>query len=159
MTEPSPTARADYFAVKPDLVGQLRSITRAMEQFTVARGLRALVETRISQLNGCVYCTDLHSREARAAGERQPRLDHLPVWRESPLFTPREKAALAWAECVTRADFGAAGDAAYARLRKHFSETELVELSLSASLTNFWNRMAAGFRKQPAPVAGEDRHP
>jgi AhpD family alkylhydroperoxidase len=141
--------RIDYFALKPDFITQLRAITKQQESFGLDAKLRALVETRVSQINGCVYCTDLHSREARERGEQQQRLDSLPVWRESPFFTEREKAALAWAESMTCIATTHAGDSEYEALRLHFSETEIVELSLSISLTNFWNRMAGGFRKMP----------
>ncbi len=145
--------RVDYFATKPDFVSQLRAITKEQEQFSLDARLRAVVETRISQINGCAYCTDLHSREARAHGEKQQRLDSLPVWRESPFFPEREKAALAWAESMTCIATTHAGDSDYARLHEYFSDTEIVELSLSISLANFWNRMAGGFRKMPTEVA------
>lgn len=145
-------ARPDYFAAKPDLIGRLRAITRERESFALDPKLRALVEIRISQLNGCAYCTDLHSQEARAMGERQQRLDTLPVWRESPFFAPNEKAALAWAEGMTLIASAPTGDAAYGVLRDFFSENEVVELSLCAALANFWNRMAATFRMMPAAV-------
>lgn len=142
-------ARADYSAAKPDWVGRMRALTREMDTFTLDRRLRALVEIRISQMNGCAYCTDLHSREARTHGERQQRLDTLPVWRESPFFDSREKAALAWAEGMTLIASAPTTNATYAALRDFFSEKEVVELSLCASVTNFWNRMAASFRKLP----------
>lgn len=144
--------RIDYFATKPEFITQLRAITKAQEQFGLDAKLRALVETRVSQINGCVYCTDLHSREARALGEKQQRLDSLPVWRESPFFTGQEKAALAWAESMTWIATTHAGDSDYERLHEYFSDAEIVELSLSISLSNFWNRMAAGFRKIPTEV-------
>jgi AhpD family alkylhydroperoxidase len=141
--------RIDYFQVKPEFITQLRTITKAQEQFTLDARLRALVETRVSQINGCVYCTDLHLREARALGESQQRLDTLAVWSESPFFDAREKAALTWAESLTLIAETHAADPAYLALREHFSDTEIVELSLSISLANFWNRMAGGFRKMP----------
>jgi AhpD family alkylhydroperoxidase len=144
--------RIDYFSHKPEFITQLRAITKTQEQFGLDAKLRALVETRVSQINGCAYCTDLHSREARERGEKQQRLDSLPVWRESPFFTERERAALAWAESVARIAETHAGDAEYQGLTPHFSDTEIVELSLSVSLANFWNRMAAGFRKMPKEV-------
>lgn len=142
--------RIDYFQVKPEFITQLRTITKAQEQFTLDARLRALVETRVSQINGCVYCTDLHLREARALGEGQQRLDTLAVWSESPFFDVREKAALTWAESLTLIPETHAADSAYLALREHFSDTEIVELSLSISLANFWNRMAGGFRKMPS---------
>ena len=141
--------RIDYYVEKPELITKLRTITKELERFALDAKLRALVETRVSQINGCAYCTDLHTREARSAGEDQQRLDALPVWQESPFFDSREKAALAWAESITLISESHAGDAEYSELTKYFSGPEIVELSLSISLANFWNRMAAGFRKIP----------
>lgn len=142
--------RIDHFSIKPEFITQLRALTKTQEQFGLDAKLRALVETRVSQINGCAYCTDLHSREARERGEKQQRLDSLLVWRESPFFTVRERVALAWAESVARIAETHVGDAEYQGLTPHFSESEIVELSLSVSLANFWNRMAAGFRKMPS---------
>jgi AhpD family alkylhydroperoxidase len=145
--------RINYFSTKPDFVTQLRAITKEQEQFSLDAKLRALVETRVSQINGCAYCTDLHNREARERGEKQQRLDSLPVWRESPFFTEHERAALAWAESMTLIAKTHAADTDYEPLRQHFSEAEIVELSISISLANFWNRMAAGFRKMPNEIS------
>lgn len=114
--------------------------------------LRVLVELRVSQLNGCVYCTDLHSKEARLHGESQQRLDSLPVWTESPFFDPREKAALAWAESLTLIAQTSASETDYLAVCQFFSRTEVVELSIVVSMANFWNRMAGGFRRMPETV-------
>ena len=141
--------RADYFRHKPDLITQLRTLTKSQESFTLDPKLRALVETRVSQINRCVYCVDLHTQEARKLNESQQRLDGLVVWHDSPFFDAREKAALAWAESLTLISDTHATDSVYAELQKHFTENEIVELSLSISLANFWNRMASGFRKTP----------
>lgn len=147
--------RIDYFTIKPDFIAKLRNLTKEQAKFGLDARLRALVETRVSQINLCAYCTDLHSREAREQGEKQQRMDSLPVWSESPFFTDREKAALAWAESMTCLPTAHAGNAEYERLGQHFSETEIVELSLAIALTNFWNRMAAGFRKMPSPSTAD----
>jgi AhpD family alkylhydroperoxidase len=109
--------RIDYFTTKPEFITQLRKITSAQDQFGLDAKLRALVETRVSQINGCAYCTDLHTSEARERGEKQQRLDSLPVWRESPFFTERERAALAWAESMTLIATTHAADADYEPLR------------------------------------------
>lgn len=143
-------SRIDYFKAKPEVITRLRTLTAEQERFTLDEKLRALVELRVSQINGCVYCTDLHSREARERGETQQRLDSLPVWRESPFFTDRERAALAWGESLTLIAQTHAADAEYEAVRKHLSDVEVVELSLAISLANFWNRMAGGFRRMPA---------
>lgn len=145
--------RLDYAKEKPEFISQLRAITRGQEQFLLNPKLRALVELRVSQMNGCVYCVDLHAREARALGENHQRLDSLPVWKESPLFDTREKAALAWAESLTLIPHTSASDADYHAVCESFSGTEVVELSLAVSLANFWNRMAGGFRRIPAQTS------
>ncbi len=142
--------RIDYFKEKPELITRLRVFTQEQKEYKLEAKLRALVELRVSQINGCVYCTDLHAREAREAGESQQRLDALPVWREAPFFDEREKAALAWAESLTLISETHAGDAEYVTVCRHFSDSEVVELSIAISLANFWNRMAGGFRRMPA---------
>jgi len=141
--------RIDYFQQKPEWITRLRELTRELESFSIDPRLRALVELRVSQVNGCGYCVDLHAREARDRGESQQRLDALPVWHDSPFFSDREKSALAWAESLTRISDTHAGDAEFDAVRRHFTEQEAVELSLSVSLANFWNRVAGGFRRQP----------
>lgn len=144
--------RIDYFKEKPELITKLRAITAEQKGFKLDGKLRALVELRVSQINGCVYCTDLHARETRAWGEDSRRLDILPVWRESPFLDAREMAALAWAEALTLISETHASDADYEAVREHFPDQELVELSLAVALANFWNRMAGGFRRVPAAV-------
>lgn len=141
--------RIDYFLHTPELISKLRNLTQELEQFTLDAKLRALVETRVSQINGCAYCVDLHLKESRKLGESQQRLDSLPVWKESPFFDAREKAALAWAESLTHIAETHAADAEYHALKPYFSDLEIVELSLSISLANFWNRMAGGFHRMP----------
>lgn len=149
--------RIDYYSKKPDFISKLRLLTKEQEGFSLDAKLRALIETRVSQINGCAYCTDLHSREAREHGETQQRMDSLPVWRESPFFTDRERAALAWAESMTCIAVTHAANGEYEGLSQHFSDTEIVELSLSISLANFWNRMAGGLRKMPTQTVSQDR--
>ena len=141
--------RIDYFLHAPELITKLRNITQGLEQFTIDAKLRALVETRVSQVNSCVYCVDLHIKESRKLGELQQRLDSLPVWKESPFFEEREKAALAWAESLTNIAQTHAGETEYSTMKQFFSDLEIVELSISISLANFWNRMAGGFRRLP----------
>ncbi|MDP1615325.1 MAG: carboxymuconolactone decarboxylase family protein [Methylococcales bacterium] len=142
-------SRIDYFLHAPELITKMRNITQGLEQFTIDAKLRALVETRVSQVNGCVYCVDLHLKESRKLGELQQRLDSLPVWKESPFFNEREKSALAWAESLTNIAQSNAADTEFNVLKQYFTELEIVELSISISLVNFWNRMAGGFRRMP----------
>ena len=111
--------------------------------------LRAMVEVRVSQINGCVYCVDLHANQARDAGETQQRLDCLAVWRECPFFEDSERSALAWAEAVTLLPETTAPDDLYDSLTAHFSERQIVDLTLIISLMNAWNRLAVGFRHLP----------
>jgi AhpD family alkylhydroperoxidase len=141
--------RIAYDQVAPDALKSLAATRPYIESSGIEPRLRALVELRVSQVNGCAYCVDLHSREARRAGEAQQRLDCLPVWRETPFFDDRERAALAWAESVTLVPQTGVPDAVYEEVRGHFSEKELVDLTLIVSLMNAWNRMAISFRHGP----------
>jgi AhpD family alkylhydroperoxidase len=111
--------------------------------------LKELVRMRASQLNGCAYCLDMHSKDARAQGETEQRLYTLSAWRETPFFSPRERAALWWTEEITLVGETHASDAAYEEVRQHFSEEELVNLTLTIIMINGWNRLAIGFRSQP----------
>lgn len=120
---------------------------------TIDEKLRALVELRISQINGCVYCLDLHARQARDAGESQQRLDCLAAWQEYPFFDQRERAAFAWAEAVTHISQTHAPTEVYEQLKLHFSEREIVDLTLIIAFMNTWNRLAISFRELPEPVS------
>ena len=144
------TGRIAYFQVAPDALKSLQGTRDYLEKSAIEAGLRHLVELRVSQINGCVYCVDLHSREARQAGEDQQRLDVLPVWRESPFFSDRERAALGWAESVTLVPETGVPDAIYEVARAAFSEKELVDLTLIVAMMNAWNRLAISFRHKPA---------
>ena len=105
-----------------------------------------LVKTRASQINGCAYCINMHTSDARKHGETEARLYLLDAWRESPLYTPRERAALAWTEAVTLISQTHVPDAVYAEVRQQFAEDELVKLTLLVTAINSWNRIAIGFR-------------
>lgn len=117
--------------------------------------LLELVRLRASQINGCAYCIDMHSKDARAHGENEQRLYALNAWRETPFYTDRERAALAWTEALTLISEDHAPDPVYAEVREHFNEEELVDLSLAIVAINGWNRLAIGFRS----VAGEYQPP
>ena len=107
--------------------------------------LKDLVKLRVSQINGCVFCVDMHVKEAKLHGERELRLHHLAVWRESSLFNGKERAALQWAERLTRLADQAVGDADYAAVRAHFDEEELVALTHVINTINVWNRLNVAF--------------
>ena len=111
--------------------------------------LRALVELRVSQINGCAFCLDMHANEARHLGEAQQRLDCVAAWREAPFFTDRERAALAWAESLTLVADTRAPDEVYNEVKKHFTEKELVDLTAGIGMINLWNRMSVAFRAEP----------
>jgi uncharacterized peroxidase-related enzyme len=142
-------SRINYYQVAPEAVNKLAAVTKYLESSSLDPLLRALVEIRISQINGCVYCVDLHSEQARRLGETQQRLDTLPVWYESPYFDERERAALTWAEALTDISQSRAPDADYDRLCEYFSEKEIVDLSIAIALMNAWNRISIAFRKMP----------
>jgi AhpD family alkylhydroperoxidase len=142
--------RLDYVRVAPDAVKALSATRPYLAASAIEPRLRALVELRVSQINGCAYCVDLHSHEARRAGEEQQRLDCLPVWRETPFFDDRERAALAWAESVTRVSETGVPDQMFDEVRRQFSERDLVDLTLVVAAMNAWNRIAISFRQGPA---------
>jgi AhpD family alkylhydroperoxidase len=108
-----------------------------------------LIKMRASQINGCAYCIDMHSKDARAEGESEQRLYALPAWRETPFYTDRERAALEWTEALTSIAEGHAPDHAYETVKQHFSEEELVNLTLAIITINGWNRLAIAFRAVP----------
>src|ERR1700733_11068624 len=108
-----------------------------------------LVRMRASQINGCAFCLDMHSKDARAAGETEQRLYALNAWRETPFFSDRERAALEWTEALTRISENHVPDEVYERVRQHFNEDELLNLSLAVVSINGWNRLAISFRSVP----------
>ncbi len=143
--------RLDYVSINGPAIA---SMAQAKSDVTsIDRKLRALLELRVSQINGCAYCVDLHTREARHAGETTQRLDCLPVWREVPFYSETEKAALAWAEALTRIAGNGAPEALYNALFDHFSDAQIVDLTLIIAQMNAWNRLAIGFHHLPDPRA------
>jgi AhpD family alkylhydroperoxidase len=143
--------RLAYSHIAPDAIKALSATGPYLTASKIEPRLRALVELRTSQINGCAYCVDLHSQQARKVGETQQRLDCLPVWRETALYDDRERAALAWAESVTRVSETGVPDAVFEEVHKHFSDRDLVDLTLIVAVMNAWNRMAISFRHGPSP--------
>lgn len=141
--------RLNYYEIAPEPINKLAGVTQYLSHSSLDPRLRALVEIRVSQINGCLYCIVTHTAEARKHGETQQRLDQLPAWHESPLFGDKERAALAWAESLTHVSQTHAPDADYEPLLEHFSEQEIVDLSVTVALMNAWNRISIGFRKLP----------
>jgi AhpD family alkylhydroperoxidase len=115
----------------------------------IEKSLLQLIKYRVSQINGCAYCLDMHSKDLRAAGETEQRLYVLDAWREAPFFTERERAALLWAESLTKITEGHVPDAVFEEVRKQFSEAELIDLTLAVTTINAWNRIAISFRTTP----------
>ena len=118
----------------------------------IEQGLAHLVDLRASQLNGCAFCVDMHVKEARIDGERELRLHHVVTWRESPLFSPRERAALAWTEALTQLNPDGVSDALYAEMREHFDARALAALSFRVVAINGWNRLNVAFRTVPGSL-------
>lgn len=141
--------RIDVGAVAPDVY---RAIA-AIDQYVAGAGLEftllELVRLRASQLNGCAYCVDMHTKDARAKGETEQRLYGLSVWRETPYYTGRERAALAWTEAVTMVHDGHVPDAVYEEARAEFDESELIALTGAVIAINAWNRLAIAVRTVP----------
>ena len=113
---------------------------------SIEKNLLHLIKYRVSQINGCAYCLDMHSKDLRAAGESEQRLYVLDAWREAPFYTDRERAALAWAESLTKVTEGQVPDAVYEQARAQFSEEELIDLTLAVTTINAWNRISIAFR-------------
>lgn len=138
--------RIDYFTQSATISKKYLDFSMA---FRIDETLAILIDIRASQLNGCAFCLDMHVKQAKIHGERELRLHHVAIWRESPLFTPRERAALAWTEALTRIAPEGISDAAYAEMREHFSEQELSDLTWRVAAINGWNRMNVAFRMAP----------
>lgn len=141
--------RLDYKKASPEAHKAMTALYRYLPQSPVDEKLRHLVWLRISQINGCAYCVDLHWRDALKAGETPRRLNSVVTWRESGLFDEKEGAALAWAEALTLLVETGAPDDAYDAVRRHFDDRELADLSFLIALMNGLNRMGVGFRQAP----------
>lgn len=142
-------SRLDIGKAAPQAYKAMAGLEAYVRRSGLGHPLLDLVKTRASQINGCAYCIDMHTKEARAAGETEQRLYALDAWRETPFYTDRERAALAWTEAVTLIHQGHAPDAAYEEVRKHFTDEELVNLTLAIVTINGWNRLAISFRSVP----------
>ncbi len=139
--------RIDYSRVQPELLTRMRQWTADLDQAGLPRELRALLETRVAQINGCAYCLQLHLREARKLGVSDRKLDLLAAWFESSVFEEKEKAAFAWTERLTSTTAIAHDDEEFAKLTAFYSEREIVAMGLVVALANFWTRVALGFRR------------
>jgi AhpD family alkylhydroperoxidase len=141
--------RLDYVKASSHALKAMYSLQAAVNSSGLEPSLQELIKLRVSQINGCAFCIDMHFREAKAKGEREERLYLLDAWRESPVYTPKERAALAWAEAVTLVSETHVPDEVYAEAREHFDDTALVNLTLAVVAINGWNRFAISFRSTP----------
>ena len=140
------TARIAAHNIPPAAFKAVFGLEEYLRQSELERPLIELVKLRASYMNGCAYCVDMHTKDARAAGETEQRLFAVPVWRETPFFTPRERAALAWTEAVTDLERSGVPDDVYEEVRRHFSEREIVDLTMAVIAINVWNRLAVSLR-------------
>ena len=142
--------RLDIYKASPDAIKAMLAFSAATEKLGLEKPLLELVKLRASQINGCAFCVDMHATDARKGGESERRLHALTVWHETPFFTPRERAALAWTEAVTRISTAGAPDEVYAALGEQFTPKEQMDLTLAIAMINSWNRLAISFRMMPS---------
>jgi AhpD family alkylhydroperoxidase len=142
-------ARLDAEKIAPDAAKAIWPLEKYISQSGLDPALLDLVRMRASQINGCAFCIDMHSKDARARGETEQRLYELNAWRETPFYTERERAALAWTEAVTLVAQTHVPDDVYETARGQFSEKELIDLTLAIAAINSWNRLAISFRTVP----------
>jgi AhpD family alkylhydroperoxidase len=148
-------ARIDSTQITPDVMQAMLGLERQVRQGGLDNTLLDLVKMRASQINRCAYCLDMHSKDARAAGETEQRLYGLSAWRETPYYTEREQAALAWTEALTLVTEGHVSDALFDRVRAQFTEDQIVHLTLAIVAINGWNRLNVAARTVPGGyVAG-----
>lgn len=138
--------RLSYSEVAPEGNEILRKLESYIRKAGLEPDLLELVRLRASQINGCAYCIDMHTKDARSQGESEQRLYAVSAWHEAPFYSERERAALAWTEAVTRIDEDHVPDEIYNQVRKHFTEKELADLTLAVIAINSWNRLAISFR-------------
>ncbi|WP_242494223.1 carboxymuconolactone decarboxylase family protein [Salipiger sp. IMCC34102] len=136
----------NYYTAAPDTIKAMIAAEEVAKNVSIPEALRELVKMRVTQINGCAFCLDMHALAARQAGVAQQKLDVLAAWWESPVFDDRERAALAWAEALTRIEQTGVPDADYQCLAAAFDERERVELTFVVTMINAWNRFAVGFR-------------
>lgn len=142
--------RLNFFQAQPEAMKALTGLDQHVQRSTLEPLLTELVRLRVSQINGCAFCMDRHAADARQLGELERRLTLLAAWRETPLFSDRERAALGWAESVTLVSQSHVPDAEWEQTERMFTPAELVDLTLLVATINAWNRFAIAFRKLPA---------
>ena len=153
--------RLDYHHIAPAAVTAMLEVQRYVDGCSLEKKLLELAKLRASQINGCAYCVDMHSKDARVLGESEQRLYAVAVWREAPFFNDRERAALAWTESVTLISQTGVPDEVYELARRQFTDKELLDLTMAIIAINSWNRLAVSFRAvagtyQPPASAGTE---
>ena len=143
------TQRVNYIQQSPDLFKKLIDLSKSIENGAITEKIRDLVSIRASQLNGCAFCLDMHVKEAKLHGERELRVHHLATWQESNLFLPKERAALAWTDVLTRLPEHGVPDDVYDRVRTQLSEKEISDLTFTVMAINAWNRANVAFKTVP----------
>ncbi|MET4577012.1 carboxymuconolactone decarboxylase family protein [Ottowia thiooxydans] len=149
MNHPSHAPRLDYLKQSPELFKKFLEFGNAVAAAGIETSLSHLIDIRASQLNGCAFCLDMHIKQATIHKESELRLHHVAIWRESPLFSPRERAALAWTEALTQIAPTGVSDELYAQMLEQFSEKELSDLTYRVMAINGWNRANVAFRTVP----------
>ena len=141
--------RIDFYRLSPDGYKAMLGLEQYLSKSKVEKKLLHLIKLRVSQMNGCAFCLDMHWKDLQMEGETEQRMYSLDAWRETPYHTDRERAALAWAEAVTHITEGHAPDELFEEARQHFSEQELADLTLAVATINSWNRISIAFRVVP----------
>lgn len=141
--------RLNYAQQSPELFKKFMEFSMALKNSVIEDRIHDLVQIRASQINGCAFCLDMHVKEAKIHGETELRLYHIAIWRESNLFVPRERAALAWTEAVTKLPEGGVSDEIYERVRGQLSEKEISDLTFIVMAINAWNRASIAFKAVP----------
>jgi AhpD family alkylhydroperoxidase len=141
--------RLEYYKAAPEVMRGMLALQKVVNETGLEPILQELIKIRVSQINGCAFCIDMHTKDARALGETEQRIYALNAWRETPFFTDRERVALEWAESLTRITEGHVPEAVYQHALTQFSEADLVKLTLAVVTINSWNRIAIAFRTVP----------
>jgi AhpD family alkylhydroperoxidase len=150
-------SRINYFQAAPEPIKAMQKLEHTIRNSGLEAGLLDLVKIRASQMNGCAFCIDMHTKDARQRGETEQRIYNLNAWPEAPFYTNRERAALTWTEAITNIQQGHASDEAYQAVSAHFNESELVNLTLAITTINAWNRIALGFRVVPGTYQADSK--
>lgn len=146
------SARLNYFEAAPALGSKLMDLSQTSAASSIGKKILDLINIRVAQLNACAFCLDMHVKEAKIHGERELRIYHLPIWRESNLFDEKERAALEWTEALTKLNPHGISNELFEKTRKMYSEKELAELTYAIGIINLWTRMNAAFKSVPGSL-------